>query len=297
VINADPLAERAQPGFGRVPAVWLVIGGIASVQCGAAIAKDLFHLIPPTAMVWLRLLTSALIFLIAVRPRLAGRTPADWLVALGFGLSLLTMNWAIYQSFARIPLGIAVTIEFLGPLTVAVVGSRRPRDLIWVLLAGVGVALLGLTPGKLSVIGIAFALVAGAAWACYIMLSAETGRRWPGLSGLAIASVVGALALAGPSISQAGAELLRPQILLLGLAVGLLSSVIPYSLELTALRSIPPRVFGILMSLEPAAAALAAMILLAEFLRWTQWLAVGCVVLASVGATRSARAPAEPTAI
>ena len=277
--------------------MWLVIAGIASVQCGAAIAKDLFHLIPPTAMVWLRLLTSALIFLIAVRPRMAGRTPADWLVALGFGLSLLTMNWAIYQSFARIPLGIAVTIEFLGPLTVAVVSSRRPRDLIWVLLAGVGVALLGLTPGKLSVIGTTFALVAGAAWACYILLSAETGRRWPGLSGLAVASVVGALALSGPSIAEAGAELLRPQILLLGLAVGVLSSVIPYSLELTALRRIPPRVFGILMSLEPAAAALAAMILLAEFLRWSQWLAVGCVVLASVGATRSARAPAEPTAI
>jgi inner membrane transporter RhtA len=297
VITADPLPERARSGVARIPAVWLVIGGIASVQCGAAIAKDLFDLIPPTAMVWLRLLTSALIFLIAVRPRLAARTRTDWLVALGFGLSLLTMNWAIYQSFARIPLGIAVTIEFLGPLTVAIVGSRRPRDLIWVLLAGVGVALLGLTPGRLSAVGIAFALLAGGAWACYILLSAETGRRWPGLSGLTIASVVGALALAGPSIAEAGTNLLQPRILLLGLIVGVLSSVIPYSLELTALRRIPPRVFGILMSLEPAAAAMAAMILLGEFLSWSQWLAVGCVVLASVGATRSARPPAEPAAI
>ena len=297
MITADPLPERARPGLARIPAVWLVIAGIASVQCGAAIAKDLFDLIPPTAMVWLRLLTSALIFLIAVRPRLAGRTRTDWLVALGFGLSLLTMNWAIYQSFARIPLGIAVTIEFLGPLTVAIVGSRRPGDLIWVLLAGVGVALLGLTPGKLSAVGVAFALLAGGAWACYILLSAETGRRWPGLSGLTIASVVGALALVGPSIAEAGTDLLQPRILLLGLIVGVLSSVIPYSLELTALRSIPPRVFGILMSLEPAAAAIAAMVLLAEFLRWTQWLAVGCVVLASVGATRGTRPPAEPAAI
>jgi inner membrane transporter RhtA len=159
------------------------------------------------------------------------------------------------------------------------------------------VALLGLTPGKLSAVGVAFALLAGGAWACYILLSAETGRRWPGLSGLTIASVVGALALAGPAIAEAGTNLLQPRILLLGLIVGVLSSVIPYSLELTALRSIPPRVFGILMSLEPAAAAIAAMILLAEFLRWTQWLAVGCVVLASVGATRSARPPAEPAAI
>jgi inner membrane transporter RhtA len=297
VITADPLPERARSGFGRIPAVWLVIAGIASVQCGAAIAKDLFDVIPPTAMVWLRLLTSALIFLVAVRPRLSGRSRADWLVALSFGASLMTMNWAIYQSFARIPLGIAVTIEFLGPLAVAIAGSRRPRDLIWVLLAGVGVALLGLTPGTLSGVGVVFALLAGVAWACYILLSAETGRRWPGLSGLAIASVVGALALAGPSIAEAGALLLQPQILLLGLAVGLLSSVIPYSLELTALRRIPPRVFGILMSLEPAAAAMAAMILLGEFLSWTQWLAVGCVVLASVGATRSARPPAEPAAI
>ena len=162
---------------------------------------------------------------------------------------------------------------------------------------GVGVALLGLTPGKLSGLGIAFALLAGLAWACYILLSAETGRRWPGLSGLTIASVVGALALAGPSIAAAGADLLQPRILLLGLTVGVLSSVIPYSLELTALRRIPPRVFGILMSLEPAAAAIAAMILLSEFLSWTQWLAVACVVLASVGATRSARPPAEPIAI
>src|ERR671920_881687 len=127
-------------------------------------------------MVWLRLLTSALIFLIAVRPRMAGRTPADWLVALGFGLSLLIMNWAIYQSFARIPLGIAVTIEFLGPLAVSILGSRQPRDLLWVLLAGVGVALLGATPGKLSAAGVAFALLAALGWACYIMLSAETGR-------------------------------------------------------------------------------------------------------------------------
>src|SRR5215213_11753412 len=167
VIAADSLPERARPGLARIPAVWLVIGGIASVQCGAAIAKDLFDLIPPTAMVWLRLVTSALIFLIAVRPRLAGRTRTDRLVALGFGVSLMIMNWAIYQSFARIPLGIAVTIEFLGPLAVSILGSRRPRDLLWVLLAGVGVALLGATPGRLSAAGVAFALLAALGWACY----------------------------------------------------------------------------------------------------------------------------------
>jgi inner membrane transporter RhtA len=297
VSPADRLPAAVDRRSVRVPAVWFVVISILSVQFGAAIAKDLFRLVPPTAMVWMRLATSAVIFLVAVRPRLAGRSRGDWLVVLGFGASLLIMNWAIYQSFARLPLGIAVTIEFLGPLTVAILGSRQPRDLLWVLLAGIGVALLGVTPGRLSGLGVAFALLAAFAWACYILLSAQTGRRWPGLSGLAVASVVGTLVLAPPAIIGAGSDLLLPRVLVLGLVVGLLSSVIPYSLELTALRRIPPRVFGILMSLEPAAAALAAMILLAEFLRWTQWLALVCVVVASVGATRSARPPAEPTAI
>jgi len=270
----------------RIPAVWLVIGGIVSVQLGAAIAKDLFAIVPPTAMVWLRLATSALILLVVARPRLRGRTRRDWLIALSFGVSLMIMNWAIYQSFARIPLGMAVTIEFLGPLAVAVIGSRRLLDLIWVMLAGVGVALLGLSPASLTWAGVGFALLAGLAWACYIMLSAQTGRQWSGISGLVVASLVGAILLAPPAVVEAGATLLEPRLLLLGLAVGMLSSVIPYSLELIALRRITPRVFGILMSLEPAAAALAAIVLLAEFLTPLQWVAMACVVIASVGATR-----------
>ncbi|MGH3372752.1 MAG: EamA family transporter, partial [Nocardioidaceae bacterium] len=166
--------------------------------------------------------------------------------------------------------------------------------LVWVVLAGAGVALLGLSPGRLTLAGVLFALLAAVAWAAYILLSAGTGRRWPGISGLAVASVVGAVVLAPPAVVEAGPDLLDPMVLLLGVAVGLLSSVIPYSLELKALRRIPPRVFGVLMSLEPAAAALAAMALLAEFLTASQWAAVACVVAASVGATRSARPPAEP---
>ena len=286
-------------GLGRGPssqasAVWLVVGGIVSVQVGAAIAKNLFGVVPPTAMVWLRLVTSSVMLLAIARPMLRGRSAADWRVALGFGVTLMTMNWAIYQSFARIPLGIAVTIEFLGPLTVAVIGSRRPRDVLWVLLAGAGVALLGIEPGEVTLAGVLFALLAGAAWAAYILLSAGTGRRWPGISGLAVASVVGAVALAPPAVLAAGSDLLDPRVLLLGVAIGLLSSVIPYSLELSALRRIPPRVFSVLMSLEPAAAALAAMVLLAEFLTPLQWTAVACVVTASVGATRSAAVTPEP---
>jgi inner membrane transporter RhtA len=279
----------------RIPAVWLVIASIVSVQFGAAIAKDLFALVPPTAMVWMRLVTSAVIFLVVARPSVRGRSRSDWLVAVGFGVSLMTMNWAIYQSFARIPLGMAVTIEFLGPLTVAVVGSRRASDLLWVVLAGLGVAVLGFSPTGLTVVGVLFALLAAAGWAAYILLSARTGRRWPGISGLAVAGVVGAVVLAPPAVVEAGATLLEPRVLLLGAAIGLLSSVIPYSLELTALRRIPPRLFGILMSLEPVVAALAAIILLREFLTLPQWAAMACIVVASIGATRSSRRPpAEP---
>lgn len=278
----------------RVSPVWLVLMGIASVQFGAAIAKGLFAEIGPTSMVFLRLATSAALLTLIARPRLRGRTRQDWLVVLGFGASLGLMNWSIYQSFARIPLGIAVTIEFMGPLLVAVGGSRRPRDLAWVILAGIGVAALGAEPGDVTLPGVLFALLAGAAWAAYILLSAQTGRRWPGLDGLAIASVVGTLMLSPAASAVGGTQLLEPRVLAIGAAVGVLSSVIPYSLEMIALRTLRPSVFGILMSMEPAAAALAGLLVLGEFLSALQWLAVGCVVAASVGATRSSPPQIEP---
>jgi len=256
------------------------------VQVGAAFAKLLFGQVPPTTMVWLRLVTSAVVLLALARPRLAGRSREDWLVVLAFGAALATMNWAIYQSFARIPLGVAVTIEFLGPLSVALALSRRLSHLLWVGLAAAGVALLGFDTDGLDVAGVALALLAGAGWAAYIPLSAATGRCWPGLSGLAAASVVGTLLLTPYAVSAGGSVLLDPRVLAVGLLVGLMSSVVPYSLELAALRSMPPRIFGVLMSLEPAAAALAGVLLLGELLGPGQWLAVACVVLASVGVTR-----------
>jgi inner membrane transporter RhtA len=278
----------------RFSPVWLVLGGILSVQFGAGIAKDLFGEVTPTAMVWLRLLTSALVLGLFARPVLGGRSRDDWVVALGFGLSLGVMNWAIYQSFARIPLGLAVTIEFVGPLTLAILGSRRALDLVWAALAGLGVVLLGFEPGDLDVAGVGFALVAGAAWAAYILLSAQTGRRWPGLDGLAVASVVATLLLAPFAFVSGGTGLLDLRILALGAAVGMLSSVIPYSLEMTALRTIRPALFSVLMSLEPAAAALAGVVVLQEFLSPLQLLAMACVVVASVGATRTQRVIREP---
>ena len=278
----------------RLSPVWLVLIGILSVQFGAGIAKSLFDEVPPTVIVWLRLATSAVVLTLVARPLLRRRTRHDWLVVAGLGASLGIMNWAIYQSFARIPLGIAVTIEFIGPLTLATLGSRRARDFIWVVLAAAGVALLGFEGGDLTWPGVLFALLAGAAWAAYILLSAETGRRWPGLDGLAVASVIATLLLTPLAVRIGGDDLLDGRVLLLGAAVGLLSSVIPYSCEMVALRSLRPAVFGILMSLEPAAAALAGIVVLGEFLTPVQWVAMVCVVVASVGATRTGRALAEP---
>jgi inner membrane transporter RhtA len=277
-----------------ISAIWLVLGGIASVQFGAAVAKLLFDTIDPTAMVWLRLVTSAVVLVAITRPSLRGRSRDDWLTMVAFGVCLGTMNWSIYQSFARIPLGLAVTIEFAGPLVLAVVMSRRARDLVWVGLAALGVGLLGFERTDLDIAGIGFALLAGATWAAYILLSVRTGRRWPGLDGLAMASVVATLLLAPFAIPAGGSDLLDPRVLLIGATVGMLSSVIPYAADLTALRTLKAGVFSILMSLEPAAAALVGMVVLEEFLSPAQWAAVAAVTAASIGATRT-RDTAEPS--
>jgi len=213
---------------------------------------------------------------------------------LAFGLALGLMNWSIYQSFARIPIGLAVTIEFVGPLTLAVLGSRRLRDLLWVGLAGLGVLLLGVQPGDLTWAGVGFALLAAATWAAYILLSAQTGRRWEGVDGLAVASLVATLLLTPLALGRYADQLADGRILVLGALVGLLSSVIPYTCELVALRSLRPAVFSILMSLEPAAAALAGLVVVGEVLGPLQLLAMACVVVASVGATRSGATFSEP---
>jgi inner membrane transporter RhtA len=276
--------------------VWMVLAAILSVQVGAALSKGLFDVVSPTVMVWLRLATSTVVLLLLARPRLGGRTRSDGAVVLAFGVALATMNWSIYQAIARLPLGVAVSIELLGPLTLALVLSRRRTDLLWVLLAALGVGLLGLEGEGVTLPGVLFALLAAASWAAYILLSASTGRRWPGLSGLALASVVGAVALAPFALLPGDDGLLDPTVLGTAVVVGLLSSVVPYSLELAALRRMPPKVFGILMSLEPAAAALAGAVLLGEVLGVVEWLAIVCVIVASVGVTRAAAPPGVPAA-
>ena len=284
MLEETPVSPRFSP-------IWLVLGGILSVQFGATVSKSLFGEIPPVGMVFLRLLTSSVVLLALFRPRLRGRPMADWRPVFALGFVLAAMNWAFYESFARILLGAAVTIEFWGPLFLAAVGSRRPRDLLWVGLAALGITLFGAGPTKVDAMGFSLALIAGGCWALYIVATVATGRRWAGVEGLAAASAIATLAIAPFAMAVAGERLLEPRLLLLGALVGVLSSVIPYSLEMVALRTLPPRVFGILMSLEPAAAALAAAALLGEFLTPLQLLAMACVTAASVGAARAESPP------
>lgn len=269
-----------------------MLTGIASVQLGAAFAKSMFPEASPSAIAWLRLLTSSLILVAAVRPSLR-RSRADWALASAFGVSLGLMNWLIYQSFARIPLGVAVTLEFVGPLLLAMLTSARRRDLVWVGLAGLGVLLLGAGHGHITLLGAAAALGAGAAWAAYIVLSARTGRTWPGLDGLAIASCVACLLITPMALADPRG-LGHAHVWWVGAAVGLLSSVVPYSCELVALRSLSPNVFGVLMSLEPAAAALAGLVVVHEMLSPVQWVALACVISASAAMTRKSPLGGSP---
>ena len=279
-------------------AIGLVLVAVATLQVGAAFAVTLFEELGPGGAAFGRLALAAVVLLALWRPRLRGHPPADLRTAVLFGLALGGMNLCIYEAMDRIPLGIAVTIEFVGPLGVAVAGSRRPLDGLWVVLAALGV--IGLADGggsaPLDLLGVAFALAAGALWAAYILLSKRTGRAFPGGRGLAIAMVPAALLAAPAGLAGAGGELLRPALLGALAVVALASSVIPYSLELEALRRLPQRVFGVLMSIEPAVAALAGLLILGQQLRARDWLAIALVVGASAGATATAR-PGGPSIV
>ncbi|MBK7820292.1 MAG: EamA family transporter [Tessaracoccus sp.] len=297
--------SHADPGLPRPPArarvgrmhrvnpVVLVLISIASVQLGAAFGKGLFDVAAPATIAFLRIALASVVLVAISRPRLTGRSARDWAIVVAYGLALSGMNISIYYSFERIPIGVAVTLEFIGPLLLAVWGSRRPIDLLWVVLAGVGVALLGASPGSLDLVGVVLALLAGALWAAYIVIAGPVGRRWEGISGLSVGSTIGALALAIPGLMLAGDALGHPRVWLVATAVALLSSVVPYALELHARRVIKAATFSVLMSLEPAAAALFAWVVLGEWLGWVEWLAMAAVVVASVGAVRTARRRVE----
>ena len=272
-----------------MPPTLLVLLGIASVQFGAALAKGLFDEIGVGGTVFIRVLFAAVVLMAIWRPSPRGRSRQDLVLVAVFGLVLAFMNLSFYASLDRIPLGAAVTFEFVGPLGVAVAGSRRPLDLVGLVLAAAGILLLSdLGAGGLDGLGIALALLAGAFWAAYILLSARIGQRYEGADGLALAMVVGPAVLVPVGVADAGGELLVPWILAAGAAVAVLSSAIPYALEMEALRRLPTGVFGVLMSLEPGMAALAGYVLLGEGLVAREIVAILLVVAASAGASRGA---------
>lgn len=266
--------------------VLLVLMAVLSVQFGGALAATLLPLVGVPGSVLLRILLAAVIMVAVVRPRWRGRTRADWATVILFALALTSMNLCFYASLERLPIGVAVTIEFLGPLILAAATSRRVRDGLAVLLALTGVLLISeaLTApwAEMDLLGIGLAAAAGAFWAAYIVLSGRTGARFEGLDGMAIALVVGAAVLLPWGVLSAGTALLDAEVLLRGLGIALLSSAIPYSLELLALRRLSAGVFGVLLSLEPAAAALAGLLVLAQTLELLQVAGIAMVVSASI---------------
>jgi inner membrane transporter RhtA len=268
------------------------LGAIASVQIGATVARHLFVFLGPAGTVFLRVAFGAAILLAIARPRWPRFDARQWRAILLFGLIVAGMNLCFYEAIARIPLGVAVTIEFIGPLGVAIAGSRTPIDFGWAVMAAAGVVLLSFSGGTVTTLGLLFALGAAAGWASYILISQRVGRLVPGPDGLAFALAVGGLALLPFGIAGAGGGLLNPRNLGIGLIVAILSSAVPFSLEFAALRRLSRQVFGILMSLEPAVGAAAGFAFLGQRLSLRDVVAIGLVMVASAGATRSAATPA-----
>ena len=269
-----------------------MLSAACSVQIGAAVAKSLFTTLGPPGVVFLRLLFGSIALWAIARPELRGRTRRELWLVVGLGIVLVSMNLTFWESLERLPLGVAVTVEFLGPLAIAVIGSRRLLDLVWVTLAAAGVALLADSGGHtVTTFGLVLAAIAGFFWALYILLGVRIGQAFTGATGLAPAMALGAILVAPWGIISAGHHLQDPQLVGAGVGVGLLSSALPWSLEIEALRRLPPRVFGIVLSLEPAVAALAGFVFLHEHLRARAWIAIAFVVAASAGAAGRRRSP------
>jgi inner membrane transporter RhtA len=294
------VSDRDLSGAGRVPAPLLLVAGIASVQVGNAWADTLFRQVGAGGAGLMRLAWAMVILMLLYRPVLHGRSREEWLSAGALGVVLACMNLTFYHAIARVPLGIAVTVEFIGPLAVAVAHSHRRRDLIWVLLAAFGI--LSLAHGDthhLSALGLSLATAAGCLWGLYILVQARLGRAFSDGSGLALAMLVATVVAVPDGLIEGGSPLLRPEVLAVGLAIGLLSSVIPYSIELIVLRRMSPGVFGVLMSMEPVAAALAAVVILGQGVSAREALGMALVTFASVGASisgaRAVPAAARPT--
>ena len=285
-------SDRAARPFGPVG---LVAIGLICQEVGASFAVLLFPSVGVIGMVSLRLAFSAIVLLVVARPRLRGHSRNDWLTVITFGITLALLNALFYEALARVPLGATITIEVLGPLVLSVVISRRASSWLWAVLALTGVVILSQGSfGELDPVGVAFAFGAAAMWAGYILLSARTGARFPRLDGLALAMTVGAVITVPFGIASAGPVIFRPSILLLGAAVALLSSTIPYTLELIALRRLPSATFSILMSLSPAIATTAGFLILGQKFTGVAFVAIGLVIAASIGAVLSASRAGRP---
>ena len=289
--TASASHQAARP-FG---AVGLVAIGLICQEVGASFAVLLFPSVGAIGMVSLRLAFSAIVLLAIARPRLRGHSRNDWLTVIAFGITLALLNALFYEALARVPLGATITIEVLGPLVLSVVMSRRASSWLWAVLAFAGVVILSQGSfGDLDPVGVAFAFGAAAMWAGYILLSAGTGTRFPRLDGLALAMTVGAVITVPFGIASAGPVIFQPGILLLGAAVAVLSSTIPYTLELIALRRLPSATFSILMSLTPAIATAAGFLILGQKFTGVAFAAIGLVIAASIGAVVSSYHAARP---
>ena len=292
---ATPMKRRVLPG----PAILLVLGSCSSLQAGAALAMRLFPVLGAPGATLLRVGLAAIVLLVVTRPRVGGWRRRQWQAVLLYGVSIAGTNAFFYAALARLPLGTAVTIQFLGPLTLSAALSRRMRDLGWVLLAVTGVAILGLTAshgttaggsgGPLSLAGVAFALASGAFWATYIVTGARVSTAVPGRGGLAVAMSAGALVLLPFGALDAARIVQSPHLIPVAFGMAMLASVVPYSLELAAMRRAPKRVFGILLSLEPAVATMAGWLLLGQHASAVALAAIVIVVAASTGSALGSR--------
>lgn len=287
--------QAAPPPRSLLPPIPAVIIAVVSVQGGAAFAKGLFPAVGTAGAAGLRIGLSAVLLLAVFRPALRRLTRAQWSAVLPYGLVLGAMNLSFYFALDRIPLGLAVTLEFAGPLSLAVLGSRRGLDFVWVVLAGVGVALIAPWQGNakaVDLVGVLLALVAGGFWAAYIVLGRRASNVLPAGESVATGMIFASLTILPFAFAGGLMQKLTPGLAAQGLAVALLSSAVPFTLEMMALRVLPARTFGILMSLEPAVAAICGLLFLHEQLTPTQWLALFFVSAASAGTTLTARNPA-----
>ena len=292
--------EHEDGPLSRVSPLLLVLAATVSVQFGAALAVTLFDRVGAVGSTFLRLALASLMLIAVSRPKIRGWTGAQYRLALAFGISLGVTNMLFYAALGRLPVAVTVTIEFLGPISVAAAYSRRWAEGLWVLLAAGGIVLMTAPwsqTGSLDLVGVALALMAAAGWASYILLAARAGKLFSGRDVLTIAMVVATAAAAVPGILDGGRMLLDPSVLAVGVVVAILSMVIPFSFEFEALRRMPARVFGVLMSLEPAVAVVAGIVVLNQRLALRELIAIALVVIASIGVTRSAPAPPPVAAI